>query len=129
MCATASRDGEEVTTHAGPVRFILRCRRCKTTTRVDGHRRQVVRRWWHPTMGMARSVGPEDLTLPDGSRLQLHLVPPCPGCGRAWSTCQRVKGHRVPEIPCGGKCRNAKGPNCDCSCGGENHGRGHAAAM
>lgn len=23
---------------------------------------------------------------------------------------------------CGGRCRNAKGPSCDCVCGGENHG-------
>ena len=23
---------------------------------------------------------------------------------------------------CGAKCRNATGPNCECSCGGEHHG-------
>lgn len=26
---------------------------------------------------------------------------------------------------CDARCINAKGPSCDCSCGGENHGAGH----
>jgi hypothetical protein len=28
---------------------------------------------------------------------------------------------------CGDKCRNAKGPNCECACGGHNHGAGYSA--
>lgn len=28
------------------------------------------------------------------------------------------------ETPCDGRCTNAKGQNCDCSCGGHNHGTG-----
>lgn len=28
--------------------------------------------------------------------------------------------------PCGGRCTNAIGPNCDCECGGRNHGVSHA---
>ena len=34
-----------------------------------------------------------------------------------------VVGHRS-EIPCDGRCTGASGPNCDCSCGGANHGSG-----
>jgi hypothetical protein len=30
------------------------------------------------------------------------------------------------DAKCGARCRNAVGPSCDCSCGGENHGMGHA---
>jgi len=26
---------------------------------------------------------------------------------------------------CGGACRGASGPNCDCECGGDNHGAAH----
>jgi hypothetical protein len=32
-----------------------------------------------------------------------------------------------PEKGCNGICMGAKGPSCDCSCGGENHGSNHAA--
>ena len=31
----------------------------------------------------------------------------------------------VADITCGGKCRSSRGPSCDCSCGGVNHGCGH----
>jgi hypothetical protein len=34
-------------------------------------------------------------------------------------------GVTVPEIKCNARCQNAVGPSCDCSCGGENHGRSH----
>lgn len=30
---------------------------------------------------------------------------------------------------CDARCTNAKGPNCDCSCGGVNHGKGMAATV
>lgn len=30
---------------------------------------------------------------------------------------------------CGGACRSAKGPNCDCKCKGENHGAGAARIL
>jgi hypothetical protein len=30
------------------------------------------------------------------------------------------------DTKCGARCRNATGPNCDCSCGGHNHGMSHA---
>lgn len=33
-----------------------------------------------------------------------------------------VKAHWVPSIKCDGRCENAKRPQCDCSCNGQNHG-------
>jgi hypothetical protein len=33
----------------------------------------------------------------------------------------RLYGVRY-ETPCDGRCTSAKGPSCDCSCGGRNHG-------
>ena len=35
---------------------------------------------------------------------------------------REVKGTLKPEIKCDSRCTNARGHNCDCSCGGENHG-------
>lgn len=40
---------------------------------------------------------------------------------------EAVRGRVVESIKCGGKCLNAIGPSCDCSCGGENHGAGFEA--
>lgn len=33
-----------------------------------------------------------------------------------------IKATYNPEKVCDGRCMNAKRPNCDCSCNGENHG-------
>ena len=49
--------------------------------------------------------------------------------GLARCTCRRelhinpVKA-RITAHVCSATCRNAKGPNCDCSCGGQHHGAG-----
>ncbi len=50
------------------------------------------------------------------------------GCGQSVYGVEllRVKA-RITEHTCGSKCRNSKGPTCDCSCGGKNHGQGYAA--
>jgi hypothetical protein len=50
-----------------------------------------------------------------------HLHAAC-GCGK-FAVVQRIKG-RVTEHKCGARCRSSTGPNCDCSCGGANHGCG-----
>lgn len=42
---------------------------------------------------------------------------------------EQVIGETVPSVACGARCTNAVGPVCDCSCGGANHGRGHAAPV
>jgi hypothetical protein len=36
-----------------------------------------------------------------------------------------INGRYVEGHVCDSRCMNAIGPNCDCSCGGANHGRGH----
>lgn len=47
----------------------------------------------------------------------------CPACARE-QTFHQIKGVRT-ETPCGAKCLASKGPSCECSCGGANHGRNH----
>ena len=36
-----------------------------------------------------------------------------------------VRGTFNPDHKCDGWCLNATGHNCECSCGGKNHGAGH----
>ena len=51
---------------------------------------------------------------------------PCPACEGPTEYMGRVERGRVVEdeedCPCDARCTAARGPNCDCSCGGENHG-------
>jgi hypothetical protein len=48
----------------------------------------------------------------------------CFDCQRMWKAAE-IFG-RKSDHECGPKCRNSKGPNCECSCAGKNHGRGYA---
>lgn len=49
----------------------------------------------------------------------------CPDCGvQSVKGAMLVKGDYDPDITCDARCTNATGPNCDCSCGGKNHGLG-----
>lgn len=52
----------------------------------------------------------------------------CPN-GHRWFSLKRVKGTYSPDHKCDSRCLNAKGHECTCSCGGANHGRGHAAVI
>lgn len=50
----------------------------------------------------------------------------CPGC-RAQVSVTAVMGVMSEDHICGERCLASKGPNCECSCGGANHGKSHAA--
>jgi hypothetical protein len=55
---------------------------------------------------------------------QLHeLWVPCRGCGRL-RTAKIVRGVYNPNKKCNAKCIFAMGHNCECACGGKNHGKG-----
>ena len=49
-------------------------------------------------------------------------------CGGYVEFLGRVEGMRLTELraecPCDERCTSARGPNCDCGCGGKNHGKG-----
>lgn len=47
----------------------------------------------------------------------------CTGCG-AQAVLHALKGIYNGSEPCDGACMSAIGPNCSCSCGGDNHGAG-----
>jgi hypothetical protein len=42
---------------------------------------------------------------------------------------KQIKGTYSPDHKCDARCLNAKGPECTCSCGGANHGAGHAVTV
>lgn len=45
----------------------------------------------------------------------------CPGCEKPVAVVA-VSGKHNPDHPCDARCTSAKGPSCECSCGGANHG-------
>lgn len=49
--------------------------------------------------------------------------------GHRWFVCKAIKGTYSESHKCDSRCLNAKGWSCTCSCGGANHGRGHAVAV
>lgn len=42
---------------------------------------------------------------------------------------KQIKGTYSKDHKCDSRCLNAKGHDCTCSCGGANHGRGHAVTV
>lgn len=50
----------------------------------------------------------------------------CPACKQKLSG-KAVEGYLKADHPCDRRCTGASGHNCECSCGGENHGRDHQA--
>ena len=87
---------------------IHRCKVCNTVTRV------AYRREMRP-IGYGRKEAVY-FRESDGAR---H-VQPVNCCGRAtnWNF---LKAHLNDAVKCDARCTHAKGFNCECSCGGENH--------
>lgn len=106
------------------------CRRCKTATRIEYGEREVERRW-RDSFGRDRTTYRRfRIDVDNGRRL-------FPGCEQdaVCPTCKRrrewgfIDGNVVESVPCSGICTNARGFKCDCSCGGENHGKGWAGPL
>lgn len=53
----------------------------------------------------------------DGERYQMRC---------AYLTFDHVRGTHNPGVPCDSRCTGARGNNCECSCGGKNHGAANA---
>jgi len=46
----------------------------------------------------------------------------CRVCGLAVRNLKPIRGTVKPNVACNAKCLSSKGPTCECSCGGKNHG-------
>lgn len=66
-------------------------------------------------------------TTTDGTKVyvgdDLHQ-PRCPKCNSNAVTFVHVNG-KVTDHVCDARCMNAKGQDCECQCGGENHGKSY----
>jgi hypothetical protein len=83
-------------------RWFIRCRSCLLVAALDGQ---------------------SDFCPPKGRKLNMQ----CSACkgqievmGRVYRDDRLVTDSS--RCPCDSRCTSAKGPNCDCSCGGRNHG-------
>jgi hypothetical protein len=56
------------------------------------------------------------------------VVARCTNNHRVFSL-RRIEGTYSEDFKCDSRCMNAKGHKCKCSCGGLNHGRGHAVQL
>lgn len=102
-------------------RWMYRCPRksCRKVRAVDYQVRSVTEICQHPTTGRVIHRA--------GRWFGMHKDYPTGVkclCGRDMVG-RPVKGHVNPSVPCNAKCVNAIGPDCECSCGGANHGSGH----
>ena len=107
---------------SGPHRWIGRCKRCGRTHKLEGvmHLGRPVS---SPIQREYVVVDPEDrawTTAALGSDVSAVAVP----CGDHRCIVRRVvEGSKRSKHECGARCTNATGPNCDCRCRGQNHGR------
>lgn len=97
-------------------RMIYTCRNkaCKKSWTVDYPERHTY------SMGYGRTGGYAFRVAGD-RRIQMGFDHKCASCGREHARGNVVRGFKTDHV-CDARCMNATGPNCECSCGGKNHG-------
>ncbi len=104
---------------AGRRRWIGRCKRCGKTSKLEG------------TLHLGQATGHADYVVVDDGGLAWTTAAMGSDVSVVSGPCgdHRVSLHRVVEgtkrskHECGARCTSATGPNCDCRCRGQNHGR------
>jgi hypothetical protein len=81
---------------------------------------------WADTRDFERIIGrallPGEKLVREG---RLFAFASCPNCARIHPSARRIHYSKNPSRHiCNAKCMGAVGPNCECSCGGKNHGAG-----
>ena len=116
--------------YTGSVTVMYRC--CKACEKANGGKvakRVALRTRKHKgapdVFGNQRTTA-IDFLAPDGVEYRHyapHQVPylPCERCGRPMAG-KPLHGQHNPAVPCDRRCTGAIGHNCECSCGGRNHG-------
>jgi hypothetical protein len=106
-------------TLAGDYRFIGRCKRCGKTGKLEG------------VLLIGHAPGAHDYVIKDSRGLLWTTADQGTNPSKVYAPCgdHHLALHRVSEgkkaskHECGARCTSATGPNCDCRCKGENHGR------
>lgn len=137
----ADGDGTwEITVVRTTVNMLGRCpvARCRAARRVTVEARPVKDPWRRDYKEPEATIQLADgrierarfavATLPSGGALRGAILPYAIACvaHRAWFRWAQVEGTYNPDRECNARCMGATGPSCDCTCGGENHGLGHA---
>jgi hypothetical protein len=123
---------DDALVYRSTARALVRCSRkgCRQTRRVDFatvtelrayQGRPHERRYVETSRGNASYRDRYDLAriLTNGFQ--------CAGCGGTRFDFNIIRGSFSEAVKCGPRCTGAVGPSCECACGGENHGAGHAA--
>jgi hypothetical protein len=108
-------------------RFNARCRRCFiTTTTLAGATGDFKKNHHGSTARIFRDEkGNERLAWAGSDR---EIIIPCRECDRG-VIARRVEGKYKADKKCDGRCTSALGHNCECSCGGKNHGAGNVGEV
>jgi hypothetical protein len=108
---------------------IYNCKRCKVARRVEypihlshGDYRVDSKGQHQPSSVWISACGGGKPTVYGGDT-KMGI---CSSCGKMM-TPGILKGYLKPEHVCNGICMSSRGPNCECSCGGANHGKSWAA--
>jgi len=114
-------------------RVIFRCGSCKKRWSVEYDRKvfehQRTKHSRVPGFG-ERTYTVRDVQLSrklaDGKVVSWNhdLNQPCPKCGRVGFVNGGAVQGKYSDTPCGAKCLSATGFQCECRCGGQNHGKG-----
>ena len=99
-----------------PVRYVAKCRRCNVVTTTLASR-----------VGYAdANMGALMIDAAGESGTFGAITIRCRGCGVPRAA-RPVRAIVRREIACNAKCHASTGHQCECSCGGKNHGSSHAA--
>jgi hypothetical protein len=107
------------------VRFIVRCKEkgCHFTTTVDVP---------DDYRGTVEQDGATIIITRRYGRGLARLKPPCPVCGGGYgklAEAKAVEATVAEHVRCDPRCTGARGPKCDCECGGANHGAAYSPNM
>ena len=99
-------------------RYVGKCKGCGVQCRVEG-------RLAAPAVGgqLVVATDGQAFACADLGSNPYALLGQC-ACGHRVRVERVTKGSKASKHKCGGICRHAKGPSCDCLCGGVNHGAG-----
>lgn len=120
----------ETTTRTGTLRVIYRCPACERTQKLAGVKRPVVAL----RTAVVRKTRTTEIHGLTGHRTTRHSefsrdgitfgpylpTATCPAGHEMFG--KPVRGTLNPEIKCNAKCQGATGHDCECACGGKNHG-------
>ena len=109
-------------------RFLGRCQGCRrpVSRLLPGEWREHVTRDYYGHVRRRRYFVPDTLPVDRSAPARAGrlggVFTDCPDCG-ASTLLEPVEGKHRADVPCDARCTGARGPRCECSCGGANHGR------